>query len=147
MVTGVLWKYLTDKHVYTCPADLKEKRPTSAIFKARGQTNSSYLMNGALCAYTAPPTQKKTFRQSAYRPDDIVMWQARDDNSTDWNDASSSPDEGIFQRHNGGTTLGCIGGSVEFMLYKVFHDRQGTVPLTVRTRAWCNPAKPATGHP
>src|SRR5436190_644767 len=32
MVTGVIWKYLTDRHVYTCPADFKEKKPTAAIF-------------------------------------------------------------------------------------------------------------------
>ena len=143
MVTGVLWKYLTEKHVYTCPADYKEKKPTAPIFKARGQTNASYLMNGALCAYTAPPTRTKTFKQSAYRPDDIVMWQARDDNASDWNDASSSPDEGIFQRHNGGTTVGCIMGSVEFMLWKNFEKKEA-LP-SGRTRAWCNPAT-TSGH-
>src|SRR5213080_2838888 len=118
MVTGVIWKYLTDKRVYTCPADYKEKKPelimlTKYAKTVRGQTNTSYLMNGALCAYSI--TQKKTFRASQYRPDDIIMWQANDDNGGDWNDASSTPDEGIFRKHNGGTTIGCIGGSVEFM--------------------------------
>ncbi|MGZ5529837.1 MAG: type II secretion system protein [Limisphaerales bacterium] len=143
MVTGVIWKYVTERKVYTCPADLKEKKPTSALFKTRGMTNSSYLMNGALCAFST--SQKKTFKQSVYRPDDIVMWQSRDDTPGDWNDASSSPDEGIFQKHNGGTTVACIGGSVEFMLYKTFEKKEGAVPANVRTRAWCNPLT-ATGH-
>jgi prepilin-type N-terminal cleavage/methylation domain-containing protein len=141
MVTGVIWKYLTDKHVYTCPADYKEKKPTAPIFIARNQTNASYLMNGAMCSFST--SMKKTFKGSVYRPDDIILWQARDDSPTDWNDASSTPSEGIFQRHNGGTTVGCIGGSVEFMLYKVFEAKQA-VPTT-RTRAWCNPAT-INGH-
>jgi hypothetical protein len=151
IVTGVLWKYLTEKRVYTCPSDYKEKNPKiimgdgipSHASYIRGMTNASYLMNGALCAYSV--SQKKTFKQSVFRPDDIVMWQAKDDSGGDWNDASSSPDEGIFEKHNGGTTVGCIGGSVEFMLYKVFEARQGKVLPTVRTRAWCNPLT-ASGH-
>jgi len=144
IVTGVIWKYLTEKRVYTCPSDLKEKKPTSPIFKARGMTNASYLMNGALCAYST--SQKKTFRASVYRPDDIIFWQSNDENAGDWNDASSSPDEGIFKKHNGGTTVGCIGGSVEFMLWRIFEAKQGKVPTNVRTRAWCNPLTPS-GHP
>src|SRR5690349_9853210 len=27
MVTGVLWRYVTERKVYTCPADLKESKP------------------------------------------------------------------------------------------------------------------------
>jgi prepilin-type N-terminal cleavage/methylation domain-containing protein len=141
IATGVLWKYLTEKHVYSCPADFKERKPTAAIFTARGMTNASYLMNGALCAYDK--NRKKTFRQNDFRPDDIILWQANDDTSGDWNDASSSPNEGIFKRHNGGTTVGCIGGSVEFMLWKNFFNKQGNP--SIRTRAWCNPLSP-NGH-
>jgi hypothetical protein len=142
MVSGQIWKYLTEKLVYACPADLKVMKPTSQLFKLRGQTNTSYLMNGALCAYSV--SQKKTFRVSQYNPDDIIMWQANDENPGDWNDASSSPDEGIFRKHNGGTTISSIGGHSEFMKWQKFRDKQG-LP-SVRTRAWCNPLK-ANGHP
>ena len=144
MITGQLWKYVTERKVFTCPADLKEAKPTSKLFTGRNQTNTSYLMNGALCAYAI--SQKKTFRQSVYRPDDIIMWQAKDDSPGDWNDASSTPDEGIFERHNGGTTISSIGGHSEFMNFKIFETRQGKVPTNVRTRAWCNPLTPS-GHP
>jgi len=141
LVTGQDWRYLTEKNVYTCPADLKVTKPTSSLFRTRGQTNTSFLMNGALCAYST--TQKKTFRASQFQPDDIIMWQANDENPGDWNDASSSPGEGIFRKHNGGTTVSSIGGSAEFMSWKIFRDRQATP--AVRTRAWCNPLTP-TGH-
>lgn len=142
MVTGQIWKYLTEKQVFACPADLKIAKPTSPLFRARGQTNTSYLMNGALCSYST--AQKKTYKVSVYNPDDIIMWQARDDNAGDWNDASSTPDEGIFRKHNEGTTVSSIGGHSEFMKYRIFTTRQGA-PAT-RTRAWCNPVKP-NGHP
>jgi prepilin-type N-terminal cleavage/methylation domain-containing protein len=143
MVTGVLWKYVTEYKVYSCPADLKEKKPQQMTKGqwARGMTNASYLMNGAFCAYDL--NRKKTFRASNFRPDDIIMWQSNDDNGGDWNDASSSPNEGIFRKHNGGTTVACIGGSAEFYLWKPFETKEG-LP-NVRTRAWCNPLT-ANGH-
>jgi prepilin-type N-terminal cleavage/methylation domain-containing protein len=139
MATGVLWRYLTEKMVYSCPMDLKEKKPTSPIFTARNQTNTSYLMNGALCAFTI---QDKVYKVSSYNPDDIILWQARDDNPGDFNDASSTPDEGIFQKHNLGTTVGSIGGHCEFMKFRKF--AQLATPAT-RTRVWCNPVT-VNGH-
>jgi prepilin-type N-terminal cleavage/methylation domain-containing protein len=134
--SGVFWKYLTEYRVYVCPADLKTNSP---LFLARGQQQSSYLMNGALCAYSRD--QKKTFRQSQFNPDDIVMWQARDDTPGDYNDGSSTPNEGIFRKHNDGTTVGSMGGHIEFMKWRKFE----TFNIGARTRAWCNPAT-ADGH-
>ena len=140
MVTGQLWKYNTEYKIYQCPADYKVTRPDKRPFTDRNQTNTSYLMNGALCAYMI---QAKVYKQDVYRPDDIIFWQANDDNFGDWNDASSTPNEGIFRKHNGGTTVGSIGGHSEFMKYKRFLDREGNPPI--RTRAWCNPITP-NGH-
>jgi prepilin-type N-terminal cleavage/methylation domain-containing protein len=134
--SGVLWKYLTEYKVYTCPADLKTNSP---LFLARGQQQSSYLMNGALCGYSRD--QKKTFRQDQFKPDDIIMWQARDDTPGDYNDGSSSPNEGIFRKHNDGTTVGSIGGHIEFMKWRKFE----TFNVDARTRAWCNPNN-SNGH-
>jgi prepilin-type N-terminal cleavage/methylation domain-containing protein len=140
MVTGQIWKYNSEYKIYQCPADYKVSKPNKRPFLDRNMTNTSYLMNGALCAYTI---QAKVYKQDAYRPDDIIMWQANDDNGGDWNDASSTPNEGIFRKHNGGTTVGCIGGSVEFMKWDRFLKKEGNP--TIRTRAWCNPTT-ANGH-
>jgi prepilin-type N-terminal cleavage/methylation domain-containing protein len=138
MNTGVLWKYLTEKQVFKCRADLK---PTDRRFTDRNQTNTSYLMNGALCAYST--SQKKTFKQSQFQPDDIIFWQAIDTNAGDFNDGSSTPNEGIFEKHNGGTTIGSAAGHVEFMKARNFR-RKLSDPNT-RTRAWCNPIT-VNGH-
>jgi len=143
MVTGQIWKYLTEKQVFVCPADWKVRNPRHRDFTLRNQTNTSFLMNGALCAYDR--NRKKTFRQNQFRPDDIIMWQSKHDSPGDWNDASSSPDEGIFEGHNGGTTISSIGGHSEFMRANIFRTKQGRVPTNVRTRAWCNPLT-VSGH-
>src|SRR5947209_5981522 len=45
--TGVLWKYLTSYQVYRCPLD----KTNTAAFRQRAQKYTSYIMNGALCAY------------------------------------------------------------------------------------------------
>jgi prepilin-type N-terminal cleavage/methylation domain-containing protein len=140
MVTGVLWKYLTEYRVFWCPSDFKERKPNDKVyFQARNQTNASFLMNGALCAFTI---QGKVYRQNQYQPDDIILWQARDDSPGDWNDGSSYPTEGIFSKHNGGTTVGSIGGHCEFMKNRKFAQLTAE---SGRNRVWCNPTT-ANGH-
>jgi prepilin-type N-terminal cleavage/methylation domain-containing protein len=139
MVTGVLWKYVTEYRVFWCPSDYKERNPNAAVFKQRNQTNTSFLMNGALCAFTI---QSNVYRASVYQPDDIIMWQAKDDSSGDYNDASSSATEGIFSGHNAGTTVGSIGGHCEFMKDRAFAK---LAVQNIRNRVWCNP-KTANGH-
>jgi prepilin-type N-terminal cleavage/methylation domain-containing protein len=133
MVTGVLWKYLTEKKVFACPSDYKERQPTHLDFTSRNQTNTSYLMNGALCAYRI---QAQVYKQNQDSPDDVILWQAKHDSPGDYNDASSSPTEGIFQAHNGGTTIGSIGGHCEFMKYRRFAE---LAVQTFKNRVWCNP--------
>lgn len=146
--SGVFWKYLTEYQVYRCPADLKTNLTLqNSLFTGRGQQQSSYLMNGALVAYSKD--RKKTFAASAFKPDDIIMWQARHNTPGDYNDGSSSPDEGIFTNHNGGTTIGSIGGHIEFIkaarFTKLFDPTPVLPTAASRTRAWCNPLT-VNGH-
>lgn len=134
--TGVLWKYLTEKQVFRCPLE----KTNSAQFRQRAQQLTSFIMNGALCAYDA--NRKKTFNQNAFSPDAIIMWQANEGTPGDFNDASSSPDEGISALHNKGTTVGCMGGHVEYIKIPFFF-RERAKPQ--RNRLWCNPLT-ANGH-
>ena len=141
--SGVFWKYLTEAQVYRCPADLPtNETPRNFLFTQRGQKLSSYLMNGALVAYSRD--RKPTFPQSAFKPDDIIMWQARHTTPGDYNDGSSTPNEGIFTNHNGGTTIGSMGGHIEFIKARRFTLLYDP-PTQVRTRAWCNPLT-SNGH-
>jgi len=133
--TGVLWKYLGSYNIFRCPLD----RTNTATFRARQQKYTSYIMNGSLCAYQIRP---KTFKIDQFRPDAIVLWQADERSPGDFNDGSSSPDEGITRIHNKGTTVGVIGGSVEYMKITKFNQEQTLKP----GRLWNVPgSKTGTG--
>jgi prepilin-type N-terminal cleavage/methylation domain-containing protein len=116
--TGTLWKYLGDYKMYRCPLD----RTNTALFKQRGQKYTSYIMNGSITAFQI---RGRTYKITAFRPDAIIMWQADERSPGDFNDASSSPDEGITRIHNIGTTVGVIDGSVDYIKIRDF-NREAT---------------------
>ncbi len=116
--SGLFWKYAPNTRIFQCPMD----KTNTATFRARGQQISSYLMNGSLCGYQN--AKFKVYKVSMFRPDAIIMWQARESTPGDFNDGSSSPDEGISPIHNNGTTVGNVGGHVEYFKLKQFNIQQ-----------------------
>ncbi len=112
--TGVLWPYASAYKLFRCPLD----RTNTPAFHTRGQKYTSYIMNGSMCAYQIRP---KTFKIDQFKPNDIIMWQADERSPGDFNDASSTPDEGITRIHNIGTTVGVIDGHVEYIKIKAFN--------------------------
>ena len=129
-IGGLLWPYIKNIQVYGCPLD-KTNHPA---WRLRAQKLTSYLMNGALVGYgdIAP----RTYKTGQFRQDAIILWQALETNPADWNDASSTPDEGITKLHSIGTTVGGVDGHVEYLKTVKFYqekDRPG------KNRLWCNP--------
>jgi prepilin-type N-terminal cleavage/methylation domain-containing protein len=134
---GLLWEYLKNTKIYMCPAVVTNTIPT---FSARANKLSSYLINGAVDGFGS--IAPNSYKQTAFRPDSIILWQPSDANPGDFNDGSSSPNEGITTVHNGGTTVGVVDGHVEYMKTKAFIDLAASAS---KNRLWCNPAT-ATGH-
>jgi prepilin-type N-terminal cleavage/methylation domain-containing protein len=128
--TGVPWKYIGAYQMYRCPLD----KTNTAAFRQRAQKYTSYIMNGALCAYQVknPPYRYKV---AQFRADSIIMWQADERSPGDFNDASSSPDEGISRIHDQGTTVGGIDGHVEYIKIPQFNK----LVLDKPGRLWCVP--------
>ena len=127
---GLLWDYIKTHGVFRCPLD----RTNSATWKNRAQKLSSYLMNGAVCGFgNISPGSYKT---SAFRQDSIILWQALETNPGDFNDGSSSPDEGITKLHSIGTTVGVVDGHVEYLKTLIFTKEAGNPG---KGRLWCNP--------
>ena len=133
--TGVLWKHLGNRKVFRCPLD----KTNTAAWRQRQQQLTSYIMNGALCRYQT--SQKKALKASQFRPDAIIMWQADEKIPGDFNDASSTPNEGISRIHSQGVVVGNAGGSVDYMKIRAFLVEETRRP----GRLWCNPAT-ATGQ-
>ena len=98
-------------------------------------------MNGALVGYGA--IAPSTYKQSAFKQDSIIFWQAAENNPADWNDGSSWPTEGITTVHNNGTTVGIVDGSVQYIKTAAFANLAAAT--TVPNQVWCNPGS-TTGH-
>ncbi len=128
--SGLLWGYIKNYNVYRCPLD-KTNNPS---WKLRAQKLTSYLMNGALCGYGK--ISPRSYKTGQFRQDAIILWQALETNPADWNDASSSPDEGITKLHSIGTSVGGVDGHVEYIKTIKFYQE---VAITTKNRLWCNP--------
>ena len=101
---GQLGPYLSEVRVLTCPRDAADRTRGKAKedFKRRGVKITSYLWNGAPVSYAVPPAWLKTskFKLNALRPTGILQWEGPESESEYlFNDVSSSPHEGVSQRH------------------------------------------------
>jgi prepilin-type N-terminal cleavage/methylation domain-containing protein len=133
---GLIWEYLKNYELYRCPLD----KTNTIAWQGRAQKLSSYLMNGAACGYgTASPS---SYKVSRFRQDAVIFWQALETNPGDFNDGSSTPDEGITKLHSIGTTVGIVDGHIEYMKTLKFYAEG---KITTKNRVWCNP-ETANGH-
>jgi prepilin-type N-terminal cleavage/methylation domain-containing protein len=100
---GQLGNYLQTEKVLTCPKDLAERRTGVKLkqYIRRDIKIISYLWNGAIDGYDAPAgiTLSK-WTLSTFRPTGMLIWEA-DEMQSEYvfNDASSTPHEGISRRH------------------------------------------------
>jgi prepilin-type N-terminal cleavage/methylation domain-containing protein len=112
---GLLRSAIRDDKPFFCPLD-----PTNSPFwRQRDMKLSSYILNGSIIAFGG---KSVPYKASQFHANDIILWQANEKSSGDFNDASSSPDEGITKIHNLGLLVGEIGGAVEYMKYKAFEQ-------------------------
>ncbi|MEO6036621.1 MAG: DUF1559 domain-containing protein [Verrucomicrobiota bacterium] len=128
---GLLWEYTKSPGIYRCPSELTN----TVAFRGRDQKLSSYLMNGAVCGFGT--IGGKSYKASQFRTDSIIFWQALETNPGDFNDGSSTPDEGITKLHSIGTTVGCVDGHIEYLKTKKFYAEAA---LVKKNRLWCSPA-------
>jgi len=135
---GLLWPYHQTRKLLWCPLD----RTNTPLFRAREMKVSSYMMNGAVSAYsTGPRGNYTTFKLSDFRPDAMLFWEADEKQPSNYDNVASRPDEGVTQRHNTGTVMGNFGGHTEYMRFKTYYQEAGIGGFRgVRPgRFWCNP--------
>jgi prepilin-type N-terminal cleavage/methylation domain-containing protein len=135
---GLLWEYVgKSMGVFRCPSD----KTNTTSWNLRAQKLSSYLVNGAVDGYGTPADgpgriAPNSYKAPLFRQDAIIFWQALETNPGDWNDGSSSPDEGITKLHSLGTTVGVVDGHVEYFKTVKFYAE---VNVLTKNRLWCNP--------
>ena len=131
--------------VFLCPADV-----VNALYYQRNIYFDSYVFNGAICGYGASPA--KSFKITAMKPMNILMWETDEKTPFYFNDCSSYPDEGISGRHGKAATVGLISGSTYGITVADWYGnglagaagaRGAQIPATsLPNNCWCNPTKP-----
>jgi prepilin-type N-terminal cleavage/methylation domain-containing protein len=135
---GQLWPYMQERNVYWCPLD----RTNTALFRQRDMRVGSYVMNGAVSGYsTGPQGNWTTYRMSEFLADRMLYWEADEKQPSNWDNASSTPDEGVTARHNNGSMMGMFSGHTEYMKLKAYCREAGIggYPGIRPGRFWCNP--------
>jgi prepilin-type N-terminal cleavage/methylation domain-containing protein len=123
---GLYYNYLKNRNVYYCPLD----RSNHVSFVKRGQRVSSYIMNGAVCAFGRLSRPK--YRLGQFNPSAYVHWEPDIKQfGTVWDankghDASQYPslEEGIGKRHKRGAVVAAFDGHVNFISFGDFQREQ-----------------------
>lgn len=122
--TGSLWNYLEVDAIYKCPSHQPPLTGTAQL--------TSYIMNGAVVAYSDP---NKSFRIDQFRTDAVIMWDANEQGPVAFNDGASYPYEIVAGHHGAGITCASVDGSGVYFNGAEFAAQQAEKP----SRLWCNP--------
>lgn len=103
---GQLGSYLRDVKVLTCPRDQSDRVSGKGRddFRRRTVKICSYVWNGSIISFAAPPATVKTsrFKSSQLRTSGILIWEGPESEEAYlYNDVGNHPHEGISQRHAG----------------------------------------------
>jgi prepilin-type processing-associated H-X9-DG protein len=124
---GVIWPWLKNEAMYHCRLDQVPTGPADV------HQLTSYVMNGAVCGY-GNPHHVPSFKVHAFRPDAVIYFENANGQGA-WNDGAIFPDQGISNRHNGGSNVAVIDGHIEFMATKketlLLNNSPGVL--------WCDP--------
>lgn len=154
---GAIYKLIKEREVFKCPLHLDR------VSDGATEKFTSYLMNGL----TSDLTTDKPHRITKFSTMDVILWESGESNVANrvlgippFNDGSSQPREWISERHggggrnvstgqvkgNGGASVGCVDGHVEWMPYKEYElELQKPVQKPGKSRLWISPTLPNGG--
>jgi prepilin-type processing-associated H-X9-DG protein/prepilin-type N-terminal cleavage/methylation domain-containing protein len=144
--TGVLWPYLKELRVYHCPLD----SPDNGNAWIGTEWLTSYIMNGAQCAYGSTPKGEPGLKITQFpnSSECTLLWEVMEQpfegvskNNGRWNDGASKPTEEIMaDRHYKGANVAFLDGHVEWWEPEQFKHYAYDDPN--RNPLWCNPLTP-----
>ena len=136
---GQLWSYHTQKQLYWCPIE----QTNNLFFRLRDMQVTSYTMNGSVSGFTTAPTGKPytSYKMALFKPHFMIYWESDEKQPSYYDNATSQPDEGGSQRHNGGIVMGMFGGQIEFIKTRAYFQEAGLGGFRGQRpgRMWCNP--------
>jgi prepilin-type N-terminal cleavage/methylation domain-containing protein len=137
--TGLYWPYLRERKSYNCPLD----KTNDVSWQKRQQRLASYIMNGAVCAFSRL-ANGKTYKLGQFNPAAYVQWEPEIKNyggvwgPNPGHDASQYPneDEGVGRRHKRGAVIMGFSGHVHFIKFEDFQREQ---KVNKPGLLWCVP--------
>ena len=134
---GLFFRTVGSWSIYMCPSH-KTNTPAWTFSNIKF---TSYVMNGVVIDGSrsfdwAAGNQGRTYRGTAFKPTDMLFWEPDESDSGNFNDASSSPGEGLTRRHANGAIIGLMGGHVEFVKWAEYY-RMLADPN--KNPLWCYP--------
>ena len=154
---GAIYRLIRERDVFKCPLHT-DRQSSGATEKF-----TSYLMNGATVDFGDPilnPTAKP-YPVTRFQVMDVILWETGESDLANqlyrippFNDGSSEGTEWISERHgaggrdrgtgkvkgNGGASIGCVDGHVEWMPYSDYRfEQEKPVMRPGRSRLWISP--------
>ncbi|HYV26671.1 MAG TPA: prepilin-type N-terminal cleavage/methylation domain-containing protein, partial [Candidatus Eisenbacteria bacterium] len=104
---GLFYPVMKSWSIYMCPLH----KTNTFAWKQSNIKFTSYLMNGAVINGSGSfdwdaGSRGKTFRVSAFKPTDMLIWETWEGDPSYFNDGASRPDEGFSKRHALGAIVG-----------------------------------------
>jgi len=134
---GLFFPAMKSWSMYMCPLH----QTNTPAWRGSNVKFTSYLMNGAVINGSGPYDWSagdigKTYKNSDFKPTDMLFWETDEKVSNNFNDASSSPSEGFSKRHALGAIVGLFGGHVRFLKWDKYYQ---LVADPNRNELWCYP--------
>jgi prepilin-type N-terminal cleavage/methylation domain-containing protein len=157
---GLLGKFLSDPKVLECPKDVTQRGGGiyRTWYRDRQCKLTSYTWNGAVSGYggneISTAAKGGTYKLSSFSGSDMLLWEADETLPFNFNDAGNNPgneNEGVSQRHAGGTPkdptrpvgggaiLGRFGASAEFIKWKKFGELRKAGGVRRPNELYCGP--------
>lgn len=159
---GQLWNYIQSGSAYECPEDIIVTQSNFDRLRGRPVQITSYTFNGMIAGYGTPQELSGglTYKISRFLPTDILANEPTEAEGFFFNDAGFNTEESSAYpttRHGGflgdsrypagdwlqegGSNVGCLDGSAEFLSRSAYAAERGAPTGTQRTRLRCFPAK------
>jgi len=151
---GAVFKYLKNREIFKCPLHVDR------VSSGATEKFTSYLINGCISDFGGTP-KGASYRITKFGVMDIIIWETGESDLANrilgippFNDGSSQPREWISDRHGGkgrntgngrptgqgGASVGCVDGHVEWMSYKDYeYEVQKPILRPGKSRLWIAP--------
>jgi len=134
---GLFYSAMQSRKMYMCPLH----RTNTPAWRQSQIKFTSYLMNGVVIDGSgsfdwSAGAIGKTFKNSAFLPTDMLLWETDEKDPGYFNDGASDPSEGFSKRHSIGAIVGLFDGHVEYLKWKKYFQ---ILADPNRNSLWCYP--------